>query len=226
MSLVTKVGGVYIVLPMGSAFNPNTDFTYTGSYSIIDDGEGHWRVKFLTSGTLTVTGSAAIQVFLVGGGGGGRTGGGGGGYTLTQSLTLTPGTYNIVIGTGGPQATNGGNTTAFSLTANGGVAGGFGNSATGVGGKGGSGGGGTYNGTGGTNGGNGTNGSVAVGGTGQGTTTKEFAETDGTLYSTGGNSYGSGGAARAANTGDGGHGNGANSGWAGGSGILIIRDHR
>lgn len=28
------------------------DFTYTGEYLLIDDTEGNWRIKFLTSGTF------------------------------------------------------------------------------------------------------------------------------------------------------------------------------
>ena len=52
------------------------EFTYTGEYEFIDEGEGSWRIKFKTSGRLTFTnlGSAqnGIDIFLVGGGGGGR----------------------------------------------------------------------------------------------------------------------------------------------------------
>ena len=56
-------------------------YTYTGSAQLIDDGNFNWRLKLLTSGTLTFShlGSAAGkggQAFLVGGGGGGRPGGG------------------------------------------------------------------------------------------------------------------------------------------------------
>ena len=64
-------------------------FSYTGDYLLVGDGEKNWRVKFLTSGTLTFSklGNAAngIDVFLVGGGGSGAAGnayygaGGGGG---------------------------------------------------------------------------------------------------------------------------------------------------
>ena len=50
-------------------------YTYTGSSTFIDDGNGNWRIKFLTSGTLTFTnlgtGVNGIDVFLVGGGGSG-----------------------------------------------------------------------------------------------------------------------------------------------------------
>ena len=51
---------------------------YTGnfSYSIVDGSV--WRLKLLTSGTLTVTTKIQIDAFLVGGGGVGHTGGKGG----------------------------------------------------------------------------------------------------------------------------------------------------
>lgn len=66
------------------------------------------------------------------------------------------------------------------------------------------------------------------GGKGQGTTTREFGEVEGKLYSSGGNGYMSKPDARFANSGDGGHGNGygENVDGAGGSGIVIIRNAR
>lgn len=243
-------------------------FTYTGSYKIVDDNNnvitstlGNWKIRFLTSGTLTFTnlrGAAnGIDVFLVGGGGnGGRnsasnstTGcpGGGGGYTKTQKAisVTTTGTYSITVGG------SGGNTSAFGYTANAGKNA----SQWSAGGNGGSGGGGgTYGGNGGSNGGNGeTVNSNQPGGKGQGSTTREFGESTGTLYSGGGGSGtdmacskigygGSGGGGRGAiyggrqkalagvaNTGGGGGGDcegevGLNA--SGGSGIVIIRNKR
>lgn len=57
------------------------EFTYTGNYSFIDDGEKNWRIKFLTSGVLTFTklGNAknGIDVFCVGGGSANSYDGGG-----------------------------------------------------------------------------------------------------------------------------------------------------
>ena len=47
------------------------DFTYTGEYLLIDDNDGNWRLKFLTSGTFIPLTDIMIDVFLVGGGGGG-----------------------------------------------------------------------------------------------------------------------------------------------------------
>ena len=62
-------------------------------------------------------------------------------------------------------------------------------------------------------------------GTGQGTTTREFKETTGTLYSTGGNSSSSANGGN--NTGNGGGGcAGSCTGGSGGSGIVVIRAHK
>ena len=227
------------------------EFTYTGDYMLIDDGKEekvqNWRVKFLTSGTLIFTkepGSA--DVFLVGGGSGGNgSRGGGGGYTFTSTSVLlvkeTP--YEIIIGAGGANSTNGGDTSAFGLTAKGG------NEANGGSGGGGNTGGADpgYGGTGGSDGSNGGNatGYNAMnswgygGGIGQGTTTRAFGETTGDLYAGGGggsstseSKHGAGGEGGGGgkgapdgqvNTGGGGMGGNTS---VGGSGIVIIRNHR
>lgn len=254
-------------------------YTYTGSSTLIDDGNYRWRIKFLTSGTLTFSSlgnGSSIDVFLVGGGGGGAGGGGAGGITSTvQTVSPSAGTaYAIVIGSGAagqranttvdPNATRGGTTSAFGHSALGGGSGVGG--AKGVGtitGSGGSGGGGYGAGAGGSNGGSGANGIANggkgwPGGSGQGTTTREFGETSGTLYAgggAGGNFYkwtyyetvaggdgGGGGSAwlhagssGAVNTGGGGgggyydtsdSGNAKYPGGAGGSGIVVIRNHQ
>ncbi len=201
------------------------EFTYTGSYSLIDDGDGNWRIKFLTSGTLTVTNADfIIDLFLSGGGAGGgncspsHDAGAGGGYTTTQlSLTLVKNTpYTITVGAGGSVEVNGGTSSAFGYSALGGYA-----PHTNAGANGGSGGGERY-GHGGTDGSDGTA-SVDPPGIGQHTTTKEFAESSGALYASGGHGLDSGYARNAglANTGDAG-----DAGYAGGSGIVVIRNHR
>ena len=253
MAVVTRVGGLSLVLPFGGVtFNPNTDISYSGSKTVIDDGGGNWRVKFTTSGTLTFTKSpGSVDLFLVGqGAGGGNTyhqpAGGGGGYTLTQSSIIpTVGTeYSIVVGsTGGAIGAAGQSTTGFGYTANGGLS-----TSTQTGGNGGSGGGGgnaTAAGAGGSNGANGG----ASGGTGQGTTTKEFGESSGSLYGgaggggtwtgsiasggSGGGGNGGGGSGTipaqsgTANTGGGGGGGYQSTvSGTGGSGIVIIRNAR
>ncbi len=219
-----------------------TDFTYSGDYTLLDDSDGNWRLKFLTSGTFIPLTAMCIDVFLVGGGGGGlkyysKSGsfsylGGGGGYTKTaKSIVLTINTeYQIIIGDGGTganinrnepvttYATSGGSSSAFNITVDGGQN--ASNSAISYG-NGGSGGGSTA----GTDGSDGVvpSGSYASAGKGQGTTTREFGESTGALYSTGGS--GGQNKDRDPNTGDGG-GSGSFGGFSGGSGIVIIRNHR
>ena len=220
------------------------NFTYTGNCTIIDDGNDNWRVKFLTSGTFTPNISTNIDVFLVGGGGGGSGGGankagGGGGYTLTKKGVdiITNTSYTITIGSGGYGGTgydaggNGGPTSAFSYTANGGSHG-YGGGGSGGSGGGGGGEGSAGGGRGGVNGGNGSAGyHYYPGGSGQGTTTREFGESSGTLYSSGGSGgpgyTSSNGASGGNNTGNGAGGSGeGGTGGTGGSGIVVIRNAR
>jgi uncharacterized repeat protein (TIGR02543 family) len=243
-------------------------FTYTGSYLLINDGSGNWRIKFLTDGTFTPLINMTIDVFLVGGGGGGGTstgngakGGGAGGHTTTGlSVSVTANTaYPIVIGGGGGIQAGGGTSTGFGYNAPGG---GANNSVNG--GTGGSGGGGAsgyntsypyagYGGSNGADGGSGAGDSTAgAGGAGQGSTTREFGESTGALYGAGGSggvhNYGTAawvrsggetgggtggapnnnGGSGAANTGGGGGGGAGymKAGGYGGSGIVIIRNHR
>lgn len=260
------MGDCYITRRGGSAGGGGLpEFTYTGTYQLIDDGGGNWRIKFLTSGVLTFTklGNAkgGIDLFLVGGGCAGGSGywdagngygkAGSGGYTTTQKSVQSAAnvSYNIVIGAGGQSAfASGGNTTAFGVAAGGGTK------------LGGGSGGGAYGNrevnNGGSDGGNGDPQDAAnIGidhwgspGKGQGTTTREFGESTGTLYAGGGGAGGNGSAQ--AHGGSGGGGNGAwngnqpSSGAAntggggggmysnltnvgkGGSGIVVIRNHR
>ena len=208
-----------------------------------------WKIYLLESGTFTFTDQTPnVDVFLVGGGGGGNAywdggaiaGGGGGGYTKTAlNVSLGYTAYEITIGAGGTpgtttksnswHGTSGGATSAFGYTAKGGSA----PSDTYNGGNGGSSGGSGkanykssgFSGTNGTGGTDGANGSGSYPGTGQGTTTREFSETTGTLYSTGGNSSSSANGGN--NTGNGGGGCSGNcTGGSGGSGIVVIRSHK
>lgn len=252
------------------------DFTYTGSCEVIDDSDEvsgvQWRIKFYTSGTLVTNQDWVVDLFLVGGGGNGSVNpaasssnygvagsGGGGGYTGTfKQLTVKAGTsYSIVIGgAAGASSALGksveGGQTAYYVGAAAAYRGGNGGSGGGSGGLGATS---TAQakvaGAGGSDGGNGAQG-YYVAGSGQGTTTREFGETGGELYSGGGGGgsggimsggaaaggAGGGGAgggsqgnglAGTANTGGGGGGAGfygmagARLGGAGGSGIAIIR---
>ena len=242
---VYRIAMVYRVTP---------EFTYTGNYKVVQDNDavisdfenwkGNWKIRFLTSGTFTVTNmygwDGIIDAFLVGGGGSGARssdggGGGGGGYTKTsKKINLSPNNeYPIVIGGGG------GNTTAFGITAK------RGNDASSIdGGDGGSGGGSGVM-DGGSDGSDG--GSYASnyeGGKGQGTSTREFGTSGATLYS-GGGGGGPGGSTSPAKGGAGGGGDGSStkgdpgedntgggggggksSGGSGGSGIVVIRNAR
>ena len=238
----------------GSAF---PRFLYTGRYAVENGAQG-WKLKLLSSGTLTMYQTANVDIFLVGGGGDGSTysadmqtssgtnlkfgGGGGGGYTLTQkNLLLTSGqSYTVVVGDNGDASsiTPDDNTewSGAAYSANGGSHGG--NSAYGAGGNGGSGGGSYLNAvatsqtmadyyrrqviSGGTDGANGTKYGTNTAGTGQGTTTREFGETDGDLYASGGaGCFPSRGSESIPNT-----GNGGDTGFEGASGIVIIRNAR
>ncbi len=171
-------------------------FTYTGTCEILDDSSvlaGAWRIKFKTSGNLTFSSIAAIDAFLVGGGGSGgdgdeiynedySRGGGGGGYTRTDKRIIIEKDkiYPIVIGAGGASKSNGGATTAFDVSAKGGVCA----NQYGDGGAGGSGGGAhggdkddkIVAGKGGSYGNSGVSANNSRGGAGQGTPTCEFDE--------------------------------------------------
>ena len=219
-------------------------FTYSGSYAIEGEENHNFKIRFLTDGTFIPNFSTTVNLFMVGGGGGGGysttagyaiRGGGGGGYTKTEStVPIESGvSYPIDIGSGGAVNTAGAATTAFNYTVSGGGGGRaiyYTSSGT-IGGAGGSGGGAW--GAGGTNGGNGANktnysaGGPFYGGKGQGSPTREFGDTLGTIYAyggAGGNDY-----AVAVNppsfTGNN-TGTGGNVSEAGSSGIAIIRNPR
>lgn len=237
----------YGVYRIRMAYRTIPEFTYTGgTYEAVKDddtlisdittyNEPNWKIRFLTSGTLTFSNLYGaidgIDVFLVGGGGAGSNpsaggAGGGGGYTKTISnVTVSSNSsYSVTVGEGGAVGTKG-----VAIGANGGASsfgtlepadGGYGGQNS-TGGNGGSGGGGGNIGNpindetvlrGGSDGGNGNpDSTLATGGTGQGTTTREFGESSGKLYAGGGgggsnqgNPYYGG----AGGTGGGGHGYG------------------
>lgn len=203
--------GCFPFVPIGNIGETNSvvsstfhsdDYTYSGTHSFIDDGDGNFRIRFLTSGIFTPKKKIVVDIFVVGGGGGGNVlsgsysrPGGGGGYTGTwTNITLDAGIgYPVAVGAGGAANVNGG-TTSFNSTysKNGGIAG-YTENGGGIGGNGSSGGGtGTTSNlvAGGVGGSNGGNGGLATGGTsvgvGQGTTTREFGEAGATLYAGGG----------------------------------------
>lgn len=97
---------------------------YSGTYTTA----GNFFATFTGNGSVTVLSPVTINYFAIGGGGGGGAGpGGGGGAGGLQmgSMSLSVGTYNIVIGSGGPAHTNGSNTT-FGTTLVVALGGGFG----------------------------------------------------------------------------------------------------
>ena len=126
-------------------------------------GNGYRYHIFTSDQNFVAYGGGNIDYILVGGGGAGRTidgsyaggAGGAGGYIEKTAQPVSGGTYPIVIGAGGALNSDGGDTTAFSLTAVGGGYGGKGN-APGNGNAGGSGGGGSGSGSGGAGSGYGT----------------------------------------------------------------------
>lgn len=235
-------------------YNTIPAFTYTGDYEIVDDEDnpitvssGNWKIRFLTSGTLTFSdlngADGGIDVFLVGGGESGGVGGsiygGGGGSGRTKTLrglSIVRGQiYDVTVGAGGIPGSNstgnpGGTTSFDSHSVQGGGSRGSANSG-GPGGSGGRGGGGTSipaSNTRAQDGADGINGSGYTGGKGQGTTTREFGEPDGKLYAYGGilTNNPVDGEANTGNGGDGTYKNQTSLTSSGGSGIVIIRNAR
>lgn len=231
----------------GGASGGLPQFTYTGTYKLLDDGDRNWRIKFLTSGTFTPAKDITVDLCIVGGGGSTYyvipgnykyVGGGGGGYTQTvTSIVLQKNTaYSVIVGAGMPGGAGlrpsgqGGTSSMAGYSAAGGYCSPNHSQSYGsgcLGGNGGSGGG-DGNGAGGTNG---ADGGGTYKGLGQGTPTREFGEPSGDLYASGGHgSYGSASTIPengAANTGNGGSSGGSTeTSYAGGSGIVVIRNHR
>lgn len=84
--------------------------TYTGNCDITSetektDGSHRWKLKFTTSGTLSIRGQMFVDAFLVGGGqGGAKKGvGGAGGKTIVYNTVrlANDDTYTVTIGAGG-----------------------------------------------------------------------------------------------------------------------------
>ena len=169
-------------------------YTYTGEHLLVKDENYHWRIKFLTSGTLTwLWEDTEIDIFCVGAGAKGGNWGGGGGRTATYKKQKITRDQEIVVVIG-----------ATAFTAGASSFGSFSAKGGGPGAEGGSGGGAPWDiflgdvderpvkgGDGGSDGKDGGSGyrtdeGTLAGGKGQGTTTREFGEPDGDLYSGGG----------------------------------------
>lgn len=203
------IDGVYELAFSGEITPPLFDGVYT--ISTVGD---YVYMHLKSSGTLTIVDSEKYDLFAVGGGSAGEQphqgtesasgqDGGAGGYAATLlNKSIPAGTYAVTIGSGGIAATKevsstGGSDTSIGdlITASGARS----SSGTGYHSKnGGSGGGGAGrydNGTGGAGGSDGGNGKDGYyssgevyedGGSGQGTTTRAFGESSGTLYAGGG----------------------------------------
>ena len=118
--------------------NMTSRITYTGGCTMKNDK----LYSFTSSGTFTIANNEIVKLLVVGGGGGGGAGayggyngynmegggGGGGGGVGFGTLTLTAGTYNIVVGEGGNAGDDGKTTSIIggniNETANGGGGGG------------------------------------------------------------------------------------------------------
>ena len=114
-----------------SILNYNSDATFSGNTT-------EWFITCTKGGRITAKVDMYVDVFILGGGGGGGKGttrpvwdaagggGGGGGYRTTKKgIFLAAGTYtDIVVGAGGNSGADGGQSSAFGFTSNGGKAGG------------------------------------------------------------------------------------------------------
>ena len=224
-------------LVVKSAIPTSASYSYSGTSELKKDSDYDWTLYLKSSGTLALTDTYDVDIFLQAGGGGGGEGalasgdsfyhgggGGAGGYQHTEYAQTITGSYDITIGAGGAVKGNGGTTSAFGFCAEGGSSGSGssgGKSGTASGGSGG-----YYGGNGvGGNGANGSQGKQAFGagdiyyGAGGGGTAASFGSSNGNGGETGG---GAGTKSATANTGSGGGGDTGK----GGSGIVIIRNAR
>lgn len=121
---------------LAKAFDEYIDYSLLPDVATLTGGtvidQGGYRIHiFTTSGTLEVASAEAVvdRLMVAGGGGGGSVGvqnggaGGAGGMIVETGITLSVGTYSIVIGAGGLGNTisgyggyNGGNTTMTGAT--------------------------------------------------------------------------------------------------------------
>jgi hypothetical protein len=101
----------------------------TATGGVTTTTSGNYTInKFTSNGTFVVNSNVTVDFLIVAGGGPGSNaaGGGAGGYIYITTQTLTPATYNVVVGAGGvynvtyASATNGSNSTFNGQTAIGG----------------------------------------------------------------------------------------------------------
>lgn len=153
MPLVSSVRGSFGPLKKSQiAGDPELRFRITGGNTITVAG-GYRIHTFTSTGnssfvTTQLQASIPVEVLLVAGGGGsygqsgnqvGTGGAGAGGLVYAPSLASPATTYPTTVGIGGPNQQNGGSSTIFGFTANGGGRGGFWPSPAASGGSGGGG---------------------------------------------------------------------------------------
>ena len=153
----------------------DTGLSVSTTGSPVETTDGIYTVlTYSSNGTFVVdSGSADVEVLVVGGGGGGGSyggGGGAGGYQSNAAFAVTAQSYTVTVGSGGAANTGGGNSVFGSITANGGGEGGSNEEGGAAGGCGGGGGlsGNLKTGGAGSQGGNGGNNSTAPGDDGAG----------------------------------------------------------
>ena len=133
-----------MVLPGAVAAEEPFAFEYSGNFTDNRDADGKGTVRLNTSGQLVTSGkTVTVRVYILAGGGGAASNelgsyykyyaGGGGGGNQTVEVELIPGTYEIIIGTGGTHNASvsgtafyggdGGATAAFGYTCTGGKGG-------------------------------------------------------------------------------------------------------
>ena len=142
---ITGIGGNGLIVVTYTTIIPPT-VSSGGTVTVNGTNRVH---SFTTVGTtqFTLSGPASVQaqVLIVGGGGSGGGwndggGGGAGGLVYVSSMTLTSGTYSIVVGNGGTgllynsssTGNNGGNSSAFGYIGIGGGGGGGGGNGIGL----------------------------------------------------------------------------------------------
>ena len=205
----------------------NANFTNgpTGTYT--DGGVNYKYVQFNSSGTLTITTSGIIDLFMIGGGGygynygpqdSGPDAGGGAGGVINRQYTLSAGTYAVsVAGAGGNSSLSSNTLAGNSIYAYAG-----GNGSVGRGGA--SGGGQVGQGYPGASSGNNGKGGGAGGPGSEGGPGLELSITGSPVtYGIGGSGYAYGDIARIPNSGNGGNDGRTGGGTAGDSGVVIIR---
>lgn len=132
----------YQILEIYTATMPSTAATpVIASGGTVTQIDGYVVHTFTSGDIFTVSQGGTVEYLVVAGGGGGGSefgGAGGAGGLRTGTITITAGTYPVVVGAGGGASTSGSNSSALDVSTTGGGAGGTTNVAGSSGGSGGS----------------------------------------------------------------------------------------